>query len=217
MRGLTPWSGDEPLQLLVLGAHPDDIEIGCGGTILRWASEGRIAKVTWVVLSGTEERADEARSSADRFLTDITDRVVMVERFRDGYFPTEGAPLKDLFETIKASVEPDVILSHDLHDRHQDHRLVGELTWQTFRDHLVLEYEVPKYDGGSSAPNVFVEVPVWAAEDKARLVVDGFPSQKARHWFTADTLTSLARLRGIECRAASGLAEAFTCRKALIV
>lgn len=215
MRRLSPWSDGRPLELLLIGAHPDDIEIGCGGTILRWAREGRIARATWLVLSGGEVRADEARGSADGFLVGVRETVILTERFRDGYFPYEGARLKDHFEEIQKTVAPDIILTHDRDDRHQDHRLIGELTWQTFRDHLVLEYGIPKFDGELSQPNVYVELPAWAAADKARLVVDGFPSQRNRHWFTAETFTGEARLRGVECRAESGFAEGFVCRKVI--
>ncbi len=216
MRGLSPWSDGRPLELLLIGAHPDDIEIGCGGTVLRWAREGRIARATWLVLSGDDIRAQEARGSADRFLVGVGEPHVRIERFRDGYFPYEGAGLKDQFEEIVKTVAPDIILTHDREDRHQDHRLVGELTWQTFRDHLVLEYEIPKFDGELSQPTVYVELPAWAAEDKARLLVEGFPTQQSRHWFNAETFASLARLRGVECRAESGFAEGFVCRKMVL-
>ena len=216
MRGLSRWSDGRPFELLLIGAHPDDIEIGCGGTVLRWAREGRIARATWLVLSGDDVRAQEARSSADKFLAGVGEQRVRIERFRDGYFPYEGAGLKDQFEEIVKSVAPDVILTHDREDRHQDHRLVGELTWQTFRDHLVLEYEVPKFDGELSQPTVYVELPAWASADKARLLVEGFPTQQSRHWFNAETFASLARLRGVECRAESGFAEGFVCRKMVL-
>jgi LmbE family N-acetylglucosaminyl deacetylase len=217
MRGLSPWIGDGPLELLLLGAHPDDIEIGCGGSVLHWVREGRIARVTWVVLSGTDEREREARTAAARFLAGVPIVDVRVERFRDGFFPYVGERLKESFEALKSSSSPDIILTHDRDDRHQDHRLVGELTWQTFRDHLILEYEVPKFDGELGRPNAYVEVPGWAAEEKARLIVESFPSQIDRHWFTSDTFIGLARLRGVECRSSSGHAEGFRCRKTVLV
>lgn len=216
MRRLNPWSDGRPLELLLIGAHADDIEIGCGGTILHWAREGRISGATWLILSGNEIRAEEAGSSALMFLAETPSPRVQQEHFRDGYFPYEGARLKDVFEEIKKTVVPDIILTHDRADRHQDHRVISELTSQTFRDHLLLEYEIPKFDGELGRPNVYVELPAWALADKARLLVDGFPSQRDRHWFTEETFTSLARLRNVECRGASGFAEAFICRKMLL-
>ena len=216
MRRLIPAPEGRPLDLLLIGAHPDDLEIGCGGTVLRWAREGRIARATWVVLSGDGPRVDEAGRSAERFLAGASEYRTTIEDFRDGYFPYEGPGLKDVFEKIKKTVAPDIVLTHDRDDRHQDHRIVGELTWQTFRDHLILEYEVPKFDGELSHPNVYVEITEQDAADKARLLIDGFPSQSDRHWFTAETFTGLARLRGIECRSATGLAEGFVGRKILI-
>jgi Uncharacterized proteins, LmbE homologs len=216
MLRLSPWVDRDSVELLLIGAHADDIEIGCGGTVLRWAREGRIARATWVVLSGTDERADEARRSADSFLAKVPEVNVRIERFRDGFFPFHGERLKEIFEEIKVQAAPDVILTHGRDDRHQDHGMVGSLTWQTFRDHLVLEFEVPKFDGDLGRPNAYVEVPDWAVAEKARLLIETFPSQLDRHWFTADTFRSLARLRGLECRSPSGYAEAFECRKLVI-
>jgi LmbE family N-acetylglucosaminyl deacetylase len=216
MLGLIPETDGRPLELLLIGAHPDDLEIGCGGTVLRWAREGRIARATWVVLSGEGAREDEARRSAERFLVGAAGSRIAVEHFRDGYFPFEGEGLKDAFERIKGAVAPDVVLTHGRDDRHQDHRFVSDLTWQTFRDHLILEYEIPKFDGELRHPDVYVELSQQDAADKARMVLDGFPSQRDREWFTAETFTGLARLRGIECRSATGLAEGFVGRKILI-
>ena len=150
------------------------------------------------------------------FLRGVPRVDVRVEAFRDGYFPHAGPPLKELFESIKGSVEPDLILTHDRDDLHQDHRLVGELTWQTFRDHLILEFEVPKFDGELGRPNLYVDVPEWAAREKADLLVASYPSQRDRHWFSPETFLGLARLRGVESRATSGLAEGFTCRKSVL-
>jgi LmbE family N-acetylglucosaminyl deacetylase len=216
LRRLSPWSDGGPLELLILGAHPDDIEIGSGGTILRWVREGRVRRATWVVLSGTDERLSEARAAAGAFLAGVPEVDVRLERFQDGYFPYVGTLLKDYFESIVPGVAPDIILTHAREDRHQDHRLVGELTWQTFRDHLILEYEVPKFDGELGPPSVYIEVPGWAMDDKVRLLLEHFPSQRERHWFTAETFTGLGRLRGVESRSTSGFAEAFQCRKAVL-
>ncbi len=205
-----------PLRLLVLGAHPDDIEIGCGGTILRLAQDGRLAEVTWVVLSGDAARAEEARASADAFLADSAARpTIVVESFRDGFFPYQGVEVKEYFETLK-STGADLILTHRLEDRHQDHRLVAELTWNTFRDHLVLEYEVPKYEGDLALPNVLFEIPGWAAERKVELLLAHFSSQHGKHWFTADAFQALLRLRGLEAGSGVRYAEGFHGRKLVL-
>ena len=216
MRHLSPWGQEGPVELLLLGAHADDIEIGCGGAVLRWMREGRVARATWVVLSAGDDREKEARRSAAGFLAGLPEALVRVEEFRDGFFPYDGAGLKKLFEELKASTAPDVILTHDREDRHQDHRVVSDLTWQTFRDHLILEYEVPKFDGDLGRPNAYVELPDWAAEEKVRRLIEGFPSQLDRHWFSAATFAGLARLRGIECRSSSGYAEGFRCAKVVL-
>ena len=168
------------------------------------------------MLSGTAERADEARAAANAFLRWRAQGRRPGRTFRDGYFPHAGPPLKEFFELVKGSVQPDLILTHDRDDLHQDHRLVGELTWQTFRDHLILEFEVPKFDGELGRPNLYVDVPEWAAREKADLLVASYPSQSDRHWFSPETFLGLARLRGVELRAESGLAEGFRSRKAVL-
>jgi LmbE family N-acetylglucosaminyl deacetylase len=204
------------LDILAIGAHADDIEIGCGGTLLRLIAGGQVASVRWVVLSGHGERADEARAGADRFLRGVAPQEVAVHAFRDGYFPYEGAPIKDVFEALKSGPVPDLVLTHRREDAHQDHRFVADLTWQTFRDHLVLEYEIPKYEGDLGTPNVYVDLPEAICRRKVELLHEAFPSQAARPWFDAETFWGILRLRGTECRAPSRFAEAFTCRKALI-
>jgi LmbE family N-acetylglucosaminyl deacetylase len=216
MQDMSPWVAGTKTDLLVIGAHPDDIEIGCGGSILRWVQEQRIARVTWIVLSGAGEREVEARRSAGAFLSGVADVTVRVEGFQDGYFPYDGRAIKDVFEEVKASTAPDLILTHDRNDRHQDHRLVGELTWQSFRDHLILEFEIPKFDGELGEPNMYVELPDWAQAQKVRLLRDMFPSQVERHWFSDETFAGLARLRGVECRSPTGYAEAFRGRKIMV-
>jgi len=202
-------------RLLVVGAHADDVEIGCGGTILHLADQGLPLQVTWVVLSARDAREREARDSAAAFLKDVERAEVMVRSFQDGYFPWVGAEIKDLFETLKP-VDPDLVLVHRRDDAHQDHRLVAELTWNTFRDHLILEYEIPKYDGDLGQPNLFVPLPPAACERKVALLLQGFPSQRTRRWFTPDTFWSMLRLRGIEAGSPSGFAEGFYCRKAVL-
>jgi LmbE family N-acetylglucosaminyl deacetylase len=211
-------SGASPVRrVLALGAHADDIEIGCGATILALTRARPDLDVTWVVLGARDERENEARESAAAFLSGAASADVTVHGFRDGYFPHVGAELKDAFEELKARVEPDVVFTHARYDLHQDHRVVCELTWNTWRHHLVLEYEIPKYDGDLGAPNVFVPVSPELAAEKARLIVDGFPSQRAKHWFDEELFVGLMRLRGMEAASESGLAEAFTCRKLSLV
>jgi LmbE family N-acetylglucosaminyl deacetylase len=206
----------EGLTALVIGAHPDDIEIGAGGTILRLASEGQLAAVRWVVLSADRARADEAHRSAETFLAAVPERTVTVLGLKDGYFPYIGSEVKDAFEELKSSADPDLILTHRQTDAHQDHRLVAELTWNTFRDHLILEYEIPKYDGDLGPANVFLDLPEDVVARKIELLLNGFPSQRDRHWFTEETFRAMLRLRGVECRAVSGYAEGFSARKLVL-
>jgi len=208
-----PVDGDSPVRrVLVLGAHADDIEIGCGATLLA-LQRSRDVEVDWVVLGVNGIRESEARASAESFLAGASSSSVMCHGFRDGYFPYLGGEIKDVFEGLKTRVDPDVILTHARHDLHQDHRLVCELTWNTWRDHLVLEYEIPKYDGDLRAPNVFVPIPEELAREKTRLIERSFPSQSDKHWFDETTFLGLMRLRGMEVRSPSGYAEAFFCRK----
>jgi LmbE family N-acetylglucosaminyl deacetylase len=203
-------------KVLALGAHPDDIEIGCGGTLLRLIGEPGPLEVRWLVLSGDGERAEEAAASAAAFLGPGHDDQVSVHAFRDGYFPWEGPAIKEAFERLKGDFDPDLILAPRRHDAHQDHRLVAELTWNTFRDHLILEYEIPKYDGDLGAPTLFVPLDEATAERKVELLLKGFPSQLHRRWFRADTFWSLLRLRGLESNSPSGFAEGFEVRKVVL-
>jgi LmbE family N-acetylglucosaminyl deacetylase len=206
---------DGNLQLLCLGAHSDDIEIGCGGTILKLLDAVDHVDVRWVVLGAMGTRAAEARESAEAFLEKAGSRTVVVEGFRDGFFPYIGGELKEYFETLKKSVAPHVIFTHFRGDLHQDHRIVSELTWNTFRDHLVLEYEILKYDGDLSNPNLFVHLPRDTARRKVERILRCFTSQRGRAWFTESALTALMRVRGVESNAPEELAEAFHCRKAV--
>ncbi len=201
----SPW-------VLCLGAHSDDIEIGCGGTILRLIEEYPKLCFYWVVLSAESARADEALASAGGFLRGAAKSKIIVKSFRDGYFPYFGAEIKDYFEELK-QVNPVLILTHFRDDLHQDHRLVSELSWNTFRNHLILEYEVPKYDGGLGSPNVFVPLARVTAERKCDLLEAHFQTQSNKHWFTRRTFLSVLTLRGIESRAPEQLAEAFYARK----
>jgi LmbE family N-acetylglucosaminyl deacetylase len=206
----------EPLRLLTLGAHADDIEIGCGGTILRLVAEHPGLSVDWVVLSGEGERGGEAADSAAAFLQGAGESRIEVERFRDGFFPYDGARVKRFFERLKSRVSPDLILAPRLEDRHQDHRLVAELAWNTFRDHVILEYEIPKYEGDLGQPSLYVPLAPQQAERKLELLSKHFPSQTDRSWFSDDSFLAILRLRGIESNAPSGLAEAFGARKLVL-
>jgi LmbE family N-acetylglucosaminyl deacetylase len=201
------------LKLLCLGAHADDIEIGCGGTILRLAAEMPDLIVRWIVFSGTGLREAEARNSAAAFLENISQKQIDVLEFRDGYFPFQGADIKDCFEAIKHDFDPSLVLTHWQGDAHQDHRLVAELTHNTFRDHLVLEYEIPKYDGDLGNPGFFVPLTQALLNRKVEAITRHFPSQSGRSWFSDETFLAMARLRGVGCNAPEGLAEAFYARK----
>jgi LmbE family N-acetylglucosaminyl deacetylase len=199
-----------PNRILAVGCHADDLEIGCGGTLLALTRARPDLHVTWVVLAATDARAGEARSSAEQFLAGAGSAEVLVHEFRDGFLPYLGGEVKEVFESLK-SVQPDLVLTHTRHDLHQDHRLACELTWNTFRDHLILEFEIPKYDGDLGTPNVFVPLAEEVVTEKLRLVREGFPSQNGKHWFDDELLRSVMRLRGMEC--AARYAEAFTGRK----
>lgn len=202
-----------PRRLLCLGAHCDDIEIGCGGTILRLARQCPDLVVTWVVFSSTPERAQEALESANLFLEPTKGATITIKEFRDGFFPYVGAEIKECFEQLKSEFSPSLIFTHYRHDLHQDHRMISDLTWNTFRAHLILEYEIPKYDGDLGAPNFFVHLDQAAGKQKCDYLLRCFATQRQKHWFTAETFLSLLRLRGIESAAPGGYAEAFYCRK----
>jgi len=197
-------------RVLAIGCHADDLEIGCGGTMLALTSSRPDLTVTWVVLAAPGARAEEARASAGRFLARAAQVEVLVHELRDGFLPYLGAEVKEVFESLKGS-EPDLVLTHTRDDLHQDHRLACELTWNTFRDHLILEFEIPKYDGDLRVPNVFVPLGEEVVEEKLRIVRESFPSQSGKHWFDDELLRSMMRLRGMEC--AERYAEAFMCRK----
>jgi LmbE family N-acetylglucosaminyl deacetylase len=206
---------DSPLRLLVVGAHADDIEIGCGGTLLRLAAGRPDLSVDWVVCSAAGARREEAEAGAEAFLTGVSDRTVELESFRDGFFPYSGTEVKEFFEGLKDR-SPDLILTHHRNDLHQDHRLVCELTWNTFRDHLILEFEVPKYDGDLGAPGVFVHLTEDVARRKVEALTAAYGSQREKRWFTEETFLGLMRLRGMESNSPTGYAEAFYSRKAVL-
>jgi LmbE family N-acetylglucosaminyl deacetylase len=208
--------GDEPLRLLCIGAHSDDLEIGCGGTVLTWLASMPAVDVTWVVLSGKGVRGTEARSSARALLRRAVARNVVIAKFRDGFLPAQYADVKCFFEDLKRAVNPHVVLTHWLHDRHQDHRLTAELSWNTWRNHLLLEYEIPKYEGDLTPPNAYVALTSLLARRKAAHLQRYFSSQRGKDWFVLDNFLGLMRIRGLECRSPSGFAEAFHARKLVL-
>ena len=197
--------------VLCLGAHSDDIEIGAGATVLRLVRENPRARIVWVVLAANGQRGEEARASAARFL-EGANAEVLLQGFRDGHFPVDWAGIKAFFETLKRFA-PDLVLTHYGQDLHQDHRVASELAWNTFRDHPILEYEIPKWDGGLGSPNLYVPASVADADAKIVALTQCFPSQAGKHWFDDLTFRGLMRLRGLECAAPEGLAEAFYARK----
>ncbi|MGC4083768.1 MAG: PIG-L deacetylase family protein [Vicinamibacterales bacterium] len=207
---------DDVTSVLCLGAHCDDIEIGAGATILRLVDERPDVHVTWVVFSSTLDREREARASAAEFLAEAAHHQIEIHRFTDGFFPAEFAAIKGELEILKERLQPDLVFTHQRDDRHQDHRVVSDLTWNTFRHHLVLEYEVPRYDGDLGQPNVFIPVDARLAERKTELLMRHYTTQRDKHWFTPETFKALMRIRGVECRASEGFAEAFYGRKLTI-
>ncbi|MCE5307540.1 MAG: PIG-L family deacetylase [Acidobacteriales bacterium] len=206
----------EPLRVLCLGAHSDDIEIGCAGTIMNLIRRCPGIHIDWVVFGAQlPQRAKEARASAEVLLRDVKQSCVVIKRFRDSHFPNAADKIKAYFETLKGT-DPDVIFTHQRNDLHQDHLTISELTWQTFRDHFILEYEIPKYDGDLGAPNLFVHLSEPVFRRKTAHILEHFDTQTDRHWFSRETFSSIARLRAIESRAPSGYAEAFYCRKLVL-
>lgn len=201
------------LRLLFLGAHADDIEIGCGGTVLSLLRDRPGCEVNWVVFSADKVREREARRAATALLKKAGKATIHVADFRECFFPSQYADIKARLEDIARGLSPDIVFTHQREDLHQDHRVLGELAWNTFRNHLILEYEIPKFDGGLGSPQVFVPVDRALAKRKVSLLMKVFASQLQRNWFTPETFMALMRLRGIECQSPSGLAEAYYVRK----
>ena len=204
------------LRILCLGAHSDDIEIGCGGTVLKLLHDHPGSHVVWVVLSARGRRKKEAISSAKAFLAQAGSVKIEAKSFKESFFPYCGEAIKEYFETLKQVIDPDLILTHYRHDLHQDHRVVNELTWNTFRRHQILEYEIPKYDGDLGQPNFYVPLTDGVCKAKVKLLMEGFSTQRSRQWFTEDTFYSLLRLRGIESNIQGRYAEGFYGRKIVI-
>jgi LmbE family N-acetylglucosaminyl deacetylase len=211
-------SQDSLGQVLCLGAHSDDIEIGCGGTILKLIETFPDLSFHWVVFGAAGARREEALASANTFLKSASGpKSIVVKGFRDSFFPYIGAEIKESFEQLRKEVSPDLILTHYRHDLHQDHRVISDLTWNTFRNHLILEYEIPKYDGDMGVPNVFVHLNESICQRKVNYLMEHFATQSNKHWFSNDTFLSILRLRGIESNAPDKYAEAFYCRKAVLI
>ncbi len=205
-----------PLSILCLGAHSDDVEIGVGGTLLRLLSERPDSHVRWVVFSADDRREAEARGSAEDFLADAGTSEVVVHRFRESFFPYVGVELKEAFEALKGGPTPDLVFTHRRDDEHQDHQTVAKLTWNTWRDHVIAEYEIPKYEGDLGHPNVFVPLDEAVVDRKVDLLMKHFGTQRSKRWFRPETFRAMMALRGVECAAESGWAEAVHVRKLVL-
>jgi len=216
MRGLELAASGKRLSVLCIGAHADDIEIGAGASILGWIDRGVSLEVHWAVLAAGGPRAEEARNSARAFLGNAAGAVIDLATFKESFFPQQSADIKIWFEGLRQRTSPDLILSHWGNDAHQDHREVSKLTWNTFRDHTILEYEIPKWDGDVGRPNVYLPATRTLMECKTRLLHEHFCTQRSKDWFDSEIFMGLARLRGMECRAPEGFAEAFHARKLII-
>ncbi len=206
-------SEESDYKILCLGAHCDDIEIGCGGTVLKLIEKYKNIAVYWVVFSSNEQRTQEATVSSNIFLKEVSQKKVIINQFRDGFLSFQGLEVKECFEQLKQEFSPDLIFTHYREDRHQDHRLISDFTWNTFRNHLILEYEIPKYDGDLGIPNFFVHLNEALCRRKIQYLMDAFPTQHNKQWFTEETFRSILRIRGIESNSPSNYAEAFHCRK----
>jgi LmbE family N-acetylglucosaminyl deacetylase len=217
MRALHVASPGDRLSVLCLGAHSDDIEIGTGATLLGMMSRGVRLEVHWCVMSGAGGREKEAKASAADFLSSATGREIEVMSFRDGFFPDQGEAIKSWFELLKQRTNPDIIFTHRRDDAHQDHRQVCRLTWNTFRDHCILEYEIPKWDGDMGQPNLYVPISATVLQRKVDLLISHFGSQRSKQWFDTETFFGLARIRGMECRAPERYAEAFFAHKLYLI
>ena len=207
---------DSELNVLCLGAHCDDIEIGCGGTVLKMIEQYQRTNVCWVVFGSDERRAEEAKSAANKFLSGAAAKTVIIHKFRNSFFPYQGSDIKTCFEDLKSKFSPNVVLTHYRNDLHQDHRVISDLSWNTWRDHLILEYEIPKYDGDMGSPNAFFCLDSATARKKIGYILESFPSQNGKHWFDEETFLATLRLRGVESASPEKYAEGFYCRKLIL-
>jgi len=206
-----------PRRVLAIGAHSDDVEIGCGGLMLALAERHAELEFTWVVMTGGDDRVAEAEASARAFFPDRREPDLVVGRLRDGFLPYEAVATKELLRSVAATVEPELILNHHHRDLHQDHRFCAELGLQTFRDHLILEYEIPKYDADLGRPNLYTPLSAAQVDRKVEHLMERFASQRSKRWFSADLFRGLMRVRGVEAAAESGFAEAFHLRKGALL
>jgi len=204
---------ESELKILCLGAHCDDIEIGCGGTVLKLIEQYSNITIYWVVFSSSEQRAQEATASSHAFLKEVSKKKIIIKNFQDGFLYFQGKEVKECFEELKQEVSPDLIFTHYRHDRHQEHRLISDFTWNTFRNHLIMEYEIPKYDADLGIPILFVHLDEALCRRKIQYLMDAFATQNNKQWFTEETFRSMLRIRGIESNSPSNYSEAFHCRK----
>ncbi len=207
---------DKGLKLLFFGAHCDDIEIGCGGTILKIINQYKISEIKWVVFASNEDRKKEAIIGANYFLDKVQHKEIIVLDYKDAFLNQSAFDIKEYFESLKKKFDPDIVFTHYRHDRHQDHRLISDLTWNTFRNHLVLEYEIPKYDGDLGQPNFFFKLTEKEASQKVKFIIDSYSSQAQKHWFDEETFLSLMRIRGLESANTAKYSEAFFSRKVIM-
>jgi LmbE family N-acetylglucosaminyl deacetylase len=207
------YDSEKGINIFAVGAHCDDIEIGCGATLLKLFEEYKIGHIKWVVFASTPQRKKEAIASAEQFLSDVKHKEIVVLDYRDAFLEQSKFEIKEHFELFKKDFNPDLVFTHYRNDRHQDHRLLSDLVWNTFRNHLVLEYEIPKYDGDLGVPNMFVEIRSELADRKAQILLDCFESQLGKHWFDKETFLALMRIRGMEAASKEKYAEAFHLRK----
>ncbi|MEL6923430.1 MAG: PIG-L deacetylase family protein [Bacteroidota bacterium] len=210
------FASERGLRVLCLGAHCDDIEIGCGGSLLKLIDNQQIEEIKWVVFASTEQRRQEAIASAEAYLTKVENKEIIVLSYRDAFLQFSALEIKEYYESIKRSFAPDLVFTHYRNDRHQDHRLVSDLTWNTFRNHTILEYEIPKYDGDLGHPNCFFHIDEAQARRKAQLLMEHYPTQAGKHWFDEETFLSLMRIRGMESASKTRYAEAFHLRKCIV-
>jgi len=208
-------SAGKALDILCIGAHCDDIEIGCGATILSLQAQNPRCRFHWFILTSTPQRRIEAMEAVEALVEAPARGEIRILALRDGFLPAHVAEVKDEFEQVKRSTNVDLILTHHGQDRHQDHELASRVTWQTFRDHMIWEYEIPKYDGDLLTPNLYVPLPSERVARKLEVITRAFRSQQTKSWFKRENLEALMRLRGLESRAPSGYSEAFHCRKLL--
>lgn len=209
-------SNDTGLNILALGAHCDDIEIGCGGTLLKIFDQYKIQQIKWIVFASNEQRKKEAINSAEAFLKDIPNKEIVVLNYRDAFLSASVFEIKEYFETIKKDFNPDLVFTHYRDDRHQDHKLLSDLAWNTFRSHLIFEYEIPKYDGDLGIPNCFFHIDSDLTNKKVDIILNSFISQQNKHWFDKETFLSLMRIRGMESASTTKYAEAFHVRKLIM-